>query len=154
MDHSTPGPVHHQFLEFTQTYVHWVGDAIQPPHPLLSPSPPSLNISQHQVFSYESVLHIMWAKYWGFSFNISPSNEHPGLISFRMDWLISLQSKGISRVSSNTTVQNHQFFGAQLSLYSNSCMHTWLLDLYWQSNLCVFNMLSWSYLSFQSTRVF
>ena len=128
MDHSTPGPVHHQFLEFTQTYVHWVGDAIQPPHPLLSPSPPSLNISQHQVFSYESVLHIMWAKYWGFSFNISPSNEHPGLISFRMDWLISLQSKGISRVSSNTTVQNHQFFGAQLSLYSNSCMHTWLLE--------------------------
>ena len=68
-----------------------------------------------RVFSSESALRIRWPKYWSFSFNISPSNEHPGLISFRMDW-ISLQSKGLSRVFSNTTVQNHQFFGAQLSL--------------------------------------
>ena len=73
-----------------------------------------------RVFSNESSLCIRWPKYWSFSFNISSSNEHPGLISFRMDcspW-ISLQSKGLSRVFSNTTVQKHQFFGAQLSLWS------------------------------------
>ena len=67
-----------------------------------------------RVFSNESALHIRWPKYWSFSFNISPSNEHLGLI-FRMDW-ISLQSKGLSRVFFNTTVQKHEFFGAQLSL--------------------------------------
>ena len=88
MNRSMPGlPVHHQLLEFTQTHVHRVGDAIQPSHPcrplLLPPSIfPSL-----RVFSNESTLCIRWPKYWSFSFNISPSNEHPGLISFRMDWL-------------------------------------------------------------------
>ena len=88
MDCSTPGlPVHHQLPESTQTHVHWVGDAIQPSHPLspllLLPSIfPSI-----RVFSNESVFHIRWPKYWSFSFNISPSNEQPGLISFRMDWL-------------------------------------------------------------------
>ena len=71
--------------------------------------------SSIRVFSGESVLCIRWPKYWSFSFNISPSNEYSGLISFRMDWLISLQSKGLSRVFSNTTIQN-QFLGAQLSL--------------------------------------
>ena len=82
-------------------------------HPLLLLSSifPSI-----RVFSNESVLRIRWPKYWSFSFNISPSNEHPGLISFRMDWLDLLPSKGLSRVLSNTTVQKHQFFGAQLSL--------------------------------------
>ena len=69
-----------------------------------------------RVFSNESAHHIRWPKYWSFSFNISPSDEHPGLISYRMDWLISLQSKGLSRVFSNTIVQKHQFFCAQLSL--------------------------------------
>src|SRR5574341_169818 len=69
-----------------------------------------------RVFSNESALHIRWPKYRSFSFSISPSNEHLGLIYFRMDWLISLQSKGLSRVFSNTTVQKHQFFSAQLSL--------------------------------------
>ena len=69
-----------------------------------------------RVFSKESVLCIRWPKYWNFSFSISPSNEYSRLISFRMDWCISLQSKGLSRVFSNTTVQKHQFFGAQLSL--------------------------------------
>ena len=69
-----------------------------------------------RVFSNESVLRIRWPNYWSFSFNISPSNEHPGLISFRMDWLDLLQSKGLSRVFSNTTVQKHQLFGVQLSL--------------------------------------
>ena len=89
---------------------------------LLPPIPPSI-----RVFSYESTLHIRRPKYRSFSFSISPSNEHPRLISFRMDW-ISLQSKGLSRVFSNTTVQKHQFFGAQLSSQSNSHIHTWLLE--------------------------
>ena len=69
-----------------------------------------------RVFSNESALRIRWPKYWSYSFNISPSNEHPGLISFRMIGWISLQSKGLSRVFSNTTVQKHQFFSTQLSL--------------------------------------
>ena len=86
---------------------------------LLRPIPPSI-----RVFSNESALHIRWPKYWSFSFSISPSNEHPGLISVRMDWLDFLQSKGLSRVFSNTTVQKHQFFGAQLSSQSNSHIHT------------------------------
>ena len=89
MDCSAPGlPVLHHLPELAQTHVHCVGDAIQPPHLLSSPSPPALNLSQHQgVFSNESALHIRWSKYWSFSFNISPSNEHPELISFRIDWL-------------------------------------------------------------------
>ena len=87
MNPSTPGlPVHHQLLEFTQTHVHRVGDTIQPSHPLLSPSPDP-NSSQHQGLLNESTLCIRWPKYWSFRFSISPSNEHPGLISFRMDWL-------------------------------------------------------------------
>ena len=69
-----------------------------------------------RVFSNESALHIRWPKYWSFSFSISPSNEYSGLISFRMDCWTSLQSKGLSSVFSNTMVQKHQFFGAQLSL--------------------------------------
>ena len=88
MDCSTPGfPVNHQVLELTQTHVHRVGDAIQPSHPLSSLSPPAFNLSQHQGFSNESVLHIRWPKYWNFSFSISPSNEYSGLISFKTDWL-------------------------------------------------------------------
>ena len=88
MNHSMPGlPVHHQLLEFTQTDVHRVSDAIQPSHPLLSPSPPAPNPFSIRVFSNESTLLMRWPKYWSFSFSISPSNEYPGLISFRMDWL-------------------------------------------------------------------
>ena len=192
---STPGlPVHYQLPELTQTHVHQVGDAIQPSHPLsslllLPPIPPSI-----RVFSNESTLRVRWPKYWSFSFSISPSNEHPGLISLRMDWLdllavkrtlksllqhhsskasigssqiemagmnidilgiselkctgisalasffpkntqgwspsewtgwISLQSKGLSRVFSNTTVQKHHFFSAQPSSQFNSHIHTW-----------------------------
>ena len=81
-----------------------------------------------RVFSNESALHMRWPKYWSFSFSISPSNEYSVLISFRMDWLDLLQSKGLSRVFSNTTVQKHQFFGAQLSSQSNSHIHTWPLE--------------------------
>ena len=87
-------PVHHQLPEFTQTHVHWVGDAIQPSHPLLSPSPPAFNHSQHEGLSSDSVLHIRWPKYWSFNFSISPSNEYSGLISFRMDWLALLSAQG------------------------------------------------------------
>ena len=88
LNRSRPGlPVHHQLLEFTQTHVHWVSDAIQPSHPLSSPSTPAPIPPSIRVFSNESVLRIRWPKYWSFSLNISPSNEHPGLISFRMDWL-------------------------------------------------------------------
>ena len=81
-----------------------------------------------RVFSNDSVLRIRWPKYWSFSFNISPSNEHPGLISFRMDWLDLLAVQGFLRVFSNTIVQEHQFFGAQLSLQSNHHIHTWPLE--------------------------
>ena len=80
-------PVHHQCPEFAQTHVHWINNAILPSHPLLSPSPSALNLSQHQVLSNESALHIRWPNYWSFRFNISPYAEQPRLISFRMDWL-------------------------------------------------------------------
>ena len=93
------------------------------PFLLLPPIPPSI-----RVFSNESTLCMRWSKYWSFSFSISPSNEHPGLVSFRWTGWISLQSKGLSRVFSNTTVQKHQFFSAQLSLQSNSHIHTWPLE--------------------------
>ena len=86
MDCSTPGfPVHHQPIELTQTIVHPVGNTIKPTHPLSSPSPPAFNLSQHQVFSNDSVLHIWWPKYWSFSLSISPCSEYSGLISFRTD---------------------------------------------------------------------
>ena len=112
VNRSTLGlPVHNQLPEFTQTHVHRVGDAIQPSHPLSSPSPPVPNPSQHQsLVQWVSSLHQV-AKYWSFSFSISLSSEHPGLISFRSvgsGW-ISLQFKGQSSVFSNTTVQKHQF---------------------------------------------
>ena len=94
-------------------------------HPLLLLPP---NPSSISVFSNESTLHRRWPKYWSFSFSISPSNEHPGLMSFRMDWLDLLSVKGLSRVFSNTTVQEHQFSSAQLSSQSNSHIHTWPLE--------------------------
>ena len=93
MDCSTPGfPVLHHLSELAHTHVHWVSDAIRPSHSLSSPSPsifPSI-----RVFSNELVLRIRWPKYWSFSFSISPSNEYPGLISFRMDWLDLLEVQG------------------------------------------------------------
>ena len=90
---------------------------------LLPPILPSI-----RVFSNESDLHIRWPKYWSFSFSISPSNEYSGLISFRIDWFDFLVVQGLSRVFSNTTVQKHQFFGTQLSLWSTSHIHTGLLE--------------------------
>ena len=95
MDCSMPGlPVHHQHLEFTQTHVHWVGVPIQPSHPLLSPSSPAFNPSQHQgLFQWVSSSHQV-AKEWSFSFSISPSNEYSELISFRIDWFDLLAVQG------------------------------------------------------------
>ena len=124
MNHSTPGlPVHHKLPKFTQTHVHQVGDAIQPSHPLASPSPPAPNPSQHQGLFQWVKFHMRWPKCWSFSFSISPSSEHPGLISFRMDWFDLLAVQG-TFVFSNTTVQKQQFFSAQLSSQPNSHMTT------------------------------
>ena len=120
-------PVHHQLPELAQTNVHWVGDGLQQAYPVILFSS-CLQSCPASVFFNESVLHIRWPKYWSFSFSNCPSNECALRISFRMDGWISLQSKGLLRVFSNTTVQMHQFFGTQLSLWSNSHTHTWLLE--------------------------
>ena len=125
MNCSMPGlSVHHQLPEFTQTDVYQVSDAsshliLCHPLLLLLPIPPSI-----RVFSNESTLLMRWPKYWSFSFSIIPSKDIPGLISLRMDWLDLLAVQGLSRVFSNTTVQKHQFFGAQPSSQSNSHIHT------------------------------
>ena len=121
MDCSTPGfPVHHQLPVFTQIHVHQVGDAIQPSHPLLSPSPPAPIPPSIRVFSDELALHMRWPKYWSFSFSFSPSSEHPGLISFRMDWLDLLEVQGtlkslLHHHSSKVILQCSAFFIVQLS---------------------------------------
>ena len=121
-------PVHHQLLEPTQTHVHHISDALQPSHPLLSSSPPAFNLTSIRVFSNELVLCIRWPKYWSFCFNISPSYEYQDWFPLGLTGWNSLQFRGLSRVFSNTTVQTHQFFSAQLSLWSNSNIHTWLLE--------------------------
>ena len=118
MNRSTPGlPVYHQLLESTQTHVHWVSDSIQPSHLLLSPSPPALNLSQLRGSFQISQLSASGGQSIGVSASTSVLQMNT------QDWSplvwtgwISLQSKGLSRVFSNTTVQKHQFFGAQLSL--------------------------------------
>ena len=122
MDCSTPGlPAHHQLPELAQTHVHRFNDAIQPSHPLLSPSPPAFNLSSIRVFSNESVLHIRWPEYWSFSFSISPSNENSGLISFRMDWLALLAVQGTLKSllqyhsSQASILRRSAFFTVQLS---------------------------------------
>ena len=130
MNCGTPSlPVCHQFPELTQTHVHRVSDAIQPSHPLLSPFPPAPNPSQHQSF-FQTV---------NFSHEVAKSIGVSALAPFlpmnTQDWSplewtgwISLQSKGLSRVLSNTTVQKHQFLSTQLSSQSNSHIHTWPLE--------------------------
>ena len=125
MNRNTPGlPVHHQLPEFTQTHVHRVSDAIQPSHPLLSPSPPDPLPPippSIRVFSNESTLRMRWPKYWSFSFSIIPSKEIPGLTSFRIDWLDLLAVQGTLK----SLLQHHSskasilwlsaFFTVQLS---------------------------------------
>ena len=148
MNCSTPGlPVHYQLPEFTQTHVHRVGDAIQPSHPLLSPSPPALNPSQHQGLFKRVSSSIRWPKYCSFSFSISPSNEHPGLISFRMDWLDLLAVQGTLK----SLLQHPQFKSINSSVLS--LLHSPTLasihdhwkkhsldqtDLCWHSNVSAF----------------
>ena len=128
MNRSTPGlPVHHQLPESTQTHVHRVSDAIQSSHPLSSPSPSAPNPSQHQ-----SLFQWVNPSRGGQSTGVSAlasllPKKSQGWSSEWTGW-ISLQSKGLSRVSSNTTVQKHQFFGIQLSSQSNSHIHTWPLE--------------------------
>ena len=126
MDCSMPGlPVHHQLPEVTQTHVHRVGDAVQPSHPLWSPSPPTFNLSWHQdLFHWVSSSHHVAEV-------LATASVFPMNIQhwFPLGWTgwISLQSKGLSTVF-NTTVQKHQFFNTQLSSQSNSHIHTWLLE--------------------------
>ena len=125
MNCSTPGlPVHHQpwslpklmSIESVMPFSHLI---LSRPLLLLPPIPPSI-----RVFSNESTFCMRWPKYCSFSFNISPSNEHPGLVSFRMDWLDLLAVQGTLKSLLQTTVQKHQFFGAQPSSQSNSHIHT------------------------------
>ena len=122
MDCGTPGlPVHHQLPELIQTHVHRVGDAIQPAHPLSSPSPPASIFPSIRVFSNESALRTRWPKYWSFSFSISPSSEYSGLISFRMDWFDLLAIQGTLKSllqhhnSKASVLQYSAFFIVQLS---------------------------------------
>ena len=117
MNWRTPGfPVLHYLPEFAQVYVHWFSDDIHPSHPLLPSSPSTFNLFQHQgLFQWVT----RWPKYWSFSCSLSPSNEYSGLIS--------LLSKGLSRVFSSTTIQKDQFC-AQPSLWSNCYIHTRLLE--------------------------
>ena len=130
MDCSTPGlPVHHQLPEFTQTHVHWVGDAIQPSHPLLSPSPPALNFSQHQgLFQWVSSSHQV-AKVLEFQLQHQSFQWTPGLISFRMDWLDLLAIQGTLK----SLLQHHSPKASILQcsssfLYSPTPIHTWPLE--------------------------
>ena len=129
MDYSMPDfPVHHQLLEFTQTHVHLVGDAIQPSHPLSSPFSSCL-----QSFSASGSFPV--SRLFTSGSQSIGASASASVLPMNMDWFplrwtgwISLPSKGLSRVFSNTTVQNHRFFSAQLSLWSNSHIHTWLLE--------------------------
>ena len=127
MDCSTPGfLVHHQFLELAQTHVCCIGDAIQPSHPLSSPSPPAFDLSQHPAFSNELFLCIRWPKYWSFSLSIIDA-EYSGLVSFRMDWLDLLAIQGTLK----SLLQHHSAKGSILQLstsfmvqLSHPCMTT------------------------------
>ena len=165
MDCSTPGsPVHHQHLEVAQIHVHWVDAAIQPSHPLQSPSSPALNLSQHRGLSKESVLRIRWPKYCSFSFSISPSNEHPGLISFRMDCLHLLAVQGtlkslLQHHSSKASILRSGFFIVQLSHPYITTGKTIALTrcTFVDKVKSLFFLIccpGWSYLSFQGVSVF
>ena len=120
MQHARP-PIHHQLPEFTPTHVHCVSDAIQPSHPLSSHLLPPSIFRSNRVFSNESALFIRWPKYWSFSFNISPSNEHSGLICFRMDWVDLLEVQGTLKSLlqyhslKSSVLQHSAFFIVQLT---------------------------------------
>ena len=131
MDYSTPGfPVHHQLPESTLTHVHQVSDAIQPSHPLLPPSPPTFNLSQHGHLFQESVLHIRWPNYWSFSFSMSPSNEYSGLISFRMNWLDLLAVQGTLK----SLLQHHSLKASILSSSAFFIVQLRFIYDYWKNH--------------------
>ena len=112
MDCSMPGfPVHYYFLEFAQTHAHWVGDAIQPSHPLAPPFPPAFSLSQHQGLFQWSALCIGWPKYW--SFSVSPSNEYSGSIFLRIDWFGLLAIQGTLLSLFQHHIRKCKFFDAQ-----------------------------------------
>ena len=128
-DCSMPGlPVYHQLLELAQTHVHQVGNAIHPSHRVLSLFPPAFNLSQHQGLFQGVSSSYQVSKVLELHLQHQSFNEHPGRISLRLIGLISLQSRGLPRVLSNTTVQKHHFFSAQPSLWPNSHICTWLLE--------------------------
>ena len=143
-----PGfPVNHQLQELAQTHVHRVCDAIQPSHPLLSPSPSAFNLPSIRVFSKESVLCINWPKYWSFSFSISPSNEYSGLISFGIDWFHLLGVQGtckslLQHHSSKASILRHLSFlhGPILtSIHENWKNQSFdYMGLCWQTDVSVF----------------
>ena len=127
---SMPGfPVHHQLQELAQTHVHRVGNAIQPSHPLSSPSP-AFTLSQHQgLISKESALLIRWPEYWSFSSSISPSSDYSGLISFSTDWFDLLAVQGILKsLLQHQTSKASILHCVQPSLWFNSFICTWLLE--------------------------
>ena len=153
MNCSTPGlPVHHQLPESTQTHVHCVCDAIQPSHPLSSLLLLPSIFRSIRVFSNESTLHMRWPKYWSFSFSISPSKEHPGLISFRVNWLDLLAVQG----TLNSLLQHHSskasilqcsaFFTVQLTSIHEQRKNQSLdeTDLRWQCLCFLICSLGWS----------
>ena len=130
-DCSMPGlPVLHQLPELAQTHVHRVSDAMQPSHPLLSPSLPAFNLFQHQGLSKESVLRIRWPKYWNFSFSISPSTEYSGLISFRMDWLDLLAVQGTLK----SLLQHHRSKASILQCSAFFIVHLSHPHDYWKNH--------------------
>ena len=158
MNSSTPGlPAHHQLPEFTQTHVHWVGDAIQPSRPLLSPSPPAFNLSQHQgLFQWVSSLHQV-AKVLEFQLQHQSSNEYSGLISFRIDWFDLLAVQGtlkslLQNHSSKASILRHlAFFIVQLSHPYNAPGKTITLTRWTfvgKVMSLLFNMLSWLVIAF------
>ena len=129
MDCSTRGlPVHHQLSKFTQTHVRWVDFAIQPSHPLFPVLLLPLIFSSIRVFSNQSVLPMRRPKYWSFNFSISLSNDCSRLISFRIGWFDFLAIQVTLKSLLHTTVQKHQFFNIQPSLWSSSHIHTWPLE--------------------------
>ena len=130
MDCSTPSfPVPHHLPEFAQVHVHQIGDATQPSHPLMPSSPPALNLWSIRVFSSESAVHIRWLKYWSFGLPASALLKSiQGWFPLGLTGLISLQSKGLSRVFSISAVWKHKFFSTQPSLWSSSHICTWLLE--------------------------
>ena len=133
MDCSTPGfPVHHQLLELTQTHVHWVSDAIQPSHLLLSPCLPPSIFPSIRAFSSESVLWVRWPKYWSFSFRISPSNEYSGLISFRVNCFDLLAVHRTLQHHSSPTSQFESINSSLLSLLYSPTLTS--VHEYWKNH--------------------